>query len=355
MKISRIELKPYRIKLKEPFIISLGEMTHAENIVVVIHTDNGLSGYGECSPYIRINGENQQTGLVVGKILARHLEGKDPYDLDGCSRLMDDLVFGNSSIKSAFDIALHDIAAQHDEVPLYQFLGGEEKRELITDYTVSFDDIGTMVDQAIRIKQDGFPFIKVKVGGEPDDDIQRIHLIREAIGSEIPLRLDANQGWDQDDAIRILQAVKGCGIQFCEEPIPRWDYTCLRWVQENSPIPIMADESCSDHHDAQRLINLKACDMFNVKLGKSSGIFKAMKILRLAEEHGLILQVGGFLESRLGFTASAHVALASNQVKFCDFDTPLMFSEDPIEGGIAYGPDGVIEFTDTPGMGVRLK
>ncbi len=355
MQITRIEIRPYRIELREPFVISLGTLTHAENVYVEVHTDSGLRGAGECSPFLSINGENQETCVAIGKLLANGLEGKDPLDLDGNSALMDRLVYGNTSIKSAIDIALHDIAARHDEVPLYKFLGAEMKRDLVTDYTVSLGSPFEMAEKAAWIRESGFPVIKVKVGGDPDEDIERITLIRERIGREVPLRLDANQGWTVDQAIEVLQAVGKMNIQFCEEPIPRWEYTSLRWVRENSPVPIMADESCLDQNDALRLINLHAVGMFNLKLGKSSGIWKAMKILKLAAEHNIQLQIGGFLESRLGFTAAAHLALASKQVRYCDFDSPLMFREDPVTGGIQYGPNGTVIVPDTPGLGAFIE
>src|SRR5690606_29937917 len=152
--------------------------------------------------------------------------------------------------------------------------------------------------------------------GDGDTDIERVRRIRAAIGPDIPLRLDANQGWDPDTAIRVLRALEHAGVQHCEEPIPRWRFMELRRVSEASPIPVMADESCCDHRDAERLIALSACPRFNVKLGKAGGLWKARKVLALAEAAGMYAQVGGFLESRLGFTASAHLALASPAVRW---------------------------------------
>jgi L-alanine-DL-glutamate epimerase-like enolase superfamily enzyme len=172
---------------------------------------------------------------------------------------------------------------------------------------------------------------------------------------EIPLRLDANQGWDVNNAIKILKALEPFNIESCEEPIPRWDFMELRNVKDHTTIPIMADETCGDNHDAKRLIDLKACDTINIKLGKSSGIFNALKIIEIAEKHHMKLQVGGFLESRLAFTASAHLALASENIIYFDFDTPLMFTEDPVSGGIFYDKNGKVSITETPGLGAWME
>ncbi len=354
MLITQIEVYQFPVKLKKPFVISLGSFEYAENVVVVIRTDEGLSGFGECSPFMPINGESMETCYVVANYLAKSLIGKDPLNIEACSETMDRTIFANSSIKSAFDIALYDIAAQQAGLPLYAFLGGKNNKILKTDYTVSLNEPAQMVADALEIKERGFQVIKVKLGDDPDKDIQRIQAIREQIGSDIPLRLDANQGWNVDSAIRVLTELAGYNIQFCEEPIPRWNYMELPRISKASPVMVMADESCCDHHDAQRLIDLDAAPSFNIKLGKSSGIFKAQKIINLAEKANLQLQIGGFLESRIGFTASAHLALTSDNVRFCDFDTPMMFCEDPVSGGIQYGLNGLVTVPETPGLGASI-
>jgi L-alanine-DL-glutamate epimerase-like enolase superfamily enzyme len=301
-----------------------------------------------------INGESIDTCFVVAQYLAKALIGKDPCCIPECSALMDRVIYGNSSIKSAFDIALYDIASQNAELPLYAYLGGSNNKTLITDYTVSIGETSKMVLDAIRIKERGFQVIKVKLGDSKEKDVERIRLIREAVGTEIPVRIDANQGWDTEEAIETLTALEAYNIQHCEEPIPRWNFMELPRVRKHSPIAIMADESCCDHHDAKRLVDLAACDMFNIKLGKSSGVFNALKIVRIAEQAGIQIQIGGFLESRLGFTAAAHLALTSDNIIHCDFDTPLMFVEDPVAGGITYDSKGIITVPDLPGLGASV-
>ena len=251
-------------------------------------------------------------------------------------------------------MALYDIAAQNAGLPLYRFLGGNNDKTIETDYTVSLGEKQEMAADALLIKNRGFRVIKVKLGETKEKDIERIRLIRKTIGPEIPLRLDANQGWNTPDSIEILNAVADCNIQFCEEPIPRWNYMELPEISKQSPIPVMADESCSDHHDAKRLIDLKACNLFNIKLGKSGGIFTALQIIGLAEKAGIKIQVGGFLESRLGFTASAHLALTSKNIVYFDFDTPLMLTDDPVTGGIQYLENGKIQIHETPGLGAAI-
>jgi len=353
--IQAVEIYKLFIPLKEPFVISLGAIHNVQNVIVIIRTADGCAGYGECSPYMTINGESIDTCFIVGQYFAQVLKGKDALDIAGSIVAMDKTIYANSSIKSAFDIALYDIASQHAGLPLYKFLGGTKNKVLETDMTVSIGDPQKMKDDAIRFKSEGFPAIKVKLGGAKEDDVARIKAIRDGIGMEHPLRIDANQGWATADyAIEVLQALSEYGIEHCEEPISRYRFMELSKVSAASPIPIMADESCGDEWDAERLIQLKACSMFNIKLGKSGGFYKGVKIAALGSAAGMHMQVGGFMESRLGMTAAAHLALSNDSIHHCDFDTPLMFTEDPVIGGIKYLEKGVLDVPEVPGLGAVI-
>ena len=352
--IQQVELYKLSISLKEPFTTSLGTEYSAENVLVKIITAEGIIGFGECSPYMPINGESQDTCFIVGQYFAQALKGKDPLQIEDCIQLMDKIIYGNSSIKSAFDIALYDIASQHAGMPLYKFIGGENNKTIITDYTVSVGDIDKMAADAVKIKEQGYPAIKVKLGKNGKTDVERMKAIRAAVGNEIPLRIDANQGWTVEEAIETLNALAPLNIQHCEEPIARWNFMQLSRVKKESPIPIMADECCGDDHDAERLIQLGACDYMNIKLGKSGGIFKALKMARMAEAANIHLQVGAMLESRLAMTAFAHYALCSPNIEHFDFDTALMFSEDPVSGGIVYEKNGVVKVPETIGLGATI-
>lgn len=353
--IEKITIYKLDIPLKKPFIISLGPIYNANNIIVTIETSNGMIGTGECSPFMTINGESQQTCFEVGQYLAKGLKGKLATDIEGNHVAMDKIIYGNTSIKSAFDIAMYDIAAQAAGVPLYKFLGGKKDKKIITDYTISIGAPDEMAAHALELKKEGFKIIKVKLGNGGKLDVERMKVIRNSVGKRIALRIDANQGWSAQEAIQALRGMGDLDIQYCEEPIPRWAFMELKEVRRKSPVKIMADESCFDEHDAERLIGMKSCDMFNLKLGKSSGIFRALKIIRLAESAGMEMQVGGFMESRIAMTVNAHLSLASRNIKYYDFDTPLMFQSEPAEGGMVYEPNGEITIRDVPGIGTSVK
>lgn len=355
MKIDRIEFYHASLKLRKPFITSLGYRDHANNVIVRIRTDQGLDGWGECSPYPPINGETVETCFIIGKLLAEQLIGLDASQPGAISAAMDKTIYGNTSVKSAIDIAVYDLAAKAKGQPLYAYLGGSIHKKIFTDYTVSVSEIDDMVANAMEVHERGFPVIKVKLGNHGPKDVQRIKAIREAVGYEIGIRIDANQGWKVKEAIETLQALEPYQIQYCEEPISRHEYPRLKKVRKLSPIPIMADESVYDHHDAEKLIKMDLCDMINIKLGKSSGLYKAQKIIQKAEKAGIPMQIGGFLESRILFTANCHLAHTSDLVQYFDFDSPLFMEEDPIEGGMEYQSDWEIKLPDAPGLGLSVS
>lgn len=352
--IQRIAIYKLPVPLHSPFVISLESFTHANNLAVAIHTADGRIGWGECSPFPTINGETMDAGFCIAKWLASKLIGIDGCDYQAGNARMHKTLYGNYSVKSAFDIALHDLAAQERGIPLYAFWGRPQMHILQTDYTVSLGEPEQMAADALAIKERGFATVKVKLGGLPTTDIARVKAIRAAIGYAIPLRLDANQGWDFSGALTVLKAIDSENIQFCEAPIPRHSSNKLPTLRQQVSVPIMADESCFDHHDAKRLLAAGACDYINVKLGKSGGLQEARLILEVAEEYGIKVQIGGFLESRLGFTAAAHLALSSPAVAFVDMDTPMMFAQDPVQGGITYDAQGHISLPEGIGLGAAL-
>ena len=350
--ITKIEVFKINIPLKKPFVISLGAITDAENILVKIHTNQeGLYGVGEASPMSFITGDTQSSDFELAKLLAKLIKGKNPLEIEDLIFEMDSILKFNPTIKSAFDMALYDIIGKYTNMPLYALWGGKNNRTITTDMTVTLNSPEEMAKEALSFKNEGFPAIKVKLGEGYKIDVARIKAIREAVGMEIPLRIDANQGWDTITAINTLKGLEKFDIEHCEEPIPRWNNSDLAYVRSISPISIMADESVFDYIDAFRLANMKACDFFNIKLAKSGGINNALKIISIAEGAGIKTQVGCMSETRLALTVITHLVVARKNIVHFDIDSALMHSVDPVKGGITYHEGGVIKLPDTPGIG----
>ena len=349
MKITHIEIYRFSIPM-EPFVIATGTMHFAQNVLIRIYTDKGIHGVGECSAFPMIVGETQDTCIAMAKDFAKIWLGKNPIEIP--ERMQDLLAYAdhNATIKSAFDMALFDIAAKNAGLPLYQFLGGH-KREIETDMTIGIDSPEGMALTAKKYQANGCNIIKVKLGKEVHQDIERVKQIRAAVGDKMILRLDANQGWSFDDALYALGALADQNIEFCEQPMRTWYDDQLPELALNSPIKIMADESCYHHHDARRLINSKACEYLNIKFAKSGGILEAQKIHEEALQKGVKCMIGSMLESRIALSANLHFALASPNVIFFDLDTCLLgHLVDPVIGGLTY--DGYfLTVPDTIGIG----
>jgi L-alanine-DL-glutamate epimerase-like enolase superfamily enzyme len=281
MKITHTEIYKLTIKM-EPFVIATEVSYFTQNIFIRIHTDKGLTGMGECSAFPMLVGETQNTCFEVGKDFARISKDKDPLMIEERMNELHQYIAFNSTIKSAWDMALHDIAAKNAGQPLFAFLGGQQK-DIYTDLTIGIDSPVAMAEKAKQFIRNGVTIIKVKLGKKGPEDVERIRLIRKAVGPHIQLRIDANQGWDFDTALSTLRALEPFDIQFCEQPIPHQYDHLLPALRQQSPIAIMADESVFDHHDAIRLMEADACDFINIKLAKSGGFGSkenAMKLVR---------------------------------------------------------------------------
>jgi len=354
MQIVRIESYAYNIPMK-PFIISLGTLYEAKNVLIKIFTDDGLTGWGEGSPFPMIVGETQESDLALTRDFAKILLNRDSSDIAGCMQLLNGFVPNNPTVKSAFDMALYDIAAQRAGVPLYEFLGGKKKM-LLTDHTVSIGTPEEMSANAGKLKNRGVTILKLKVGNAktPSDDIDRVKAVRNAIGMEIPLRLDANQGWMVKDAIEILKALEQDHIQFCEQPVRHYNYDGLKEVSESVSIPIMADESCFYSYQAKYIAEKNICPHINIKLAKSGGMLEAIEIAGITKQNGITCMLGGMIESRLALTANAHFACAYDHIIFYDLDYCFNHHLDPVVGGVEVKNECEIYLPDAPGIGATV-
>ncbi len=351
-KINKIKIIPIKIPLNEPFIISKGPLTEATITVVQIYCDEGLYGIGECCPYRTIHGETQEGTVAAAQNIARLILGLDVTRIRRIVQIMDQSLAGNASIKGAFDMALYDLNAKLVGLPLYQYLNGDPDKRIETDMTVSLMDSDKMVEKAIQYKEEGFPVLKIKLGQRPSvKDVDRMKAIRQATGSDYPLRIDANQGWNLTQATSALKEMEHLSIEHCEAPIYSQNLIHLKTLRDRSPIPIMGDESVFTHKDAFQVTALECIDLINIKLGKSGGICHAMKIASIAEAQDMDCQVGSFSESRLGITALVHFSMAWDHIKYFDMDSPLMHTEDPVIGGMQYHSDWSITVEDEPGIG----
>ena len=358
-RITHIEIFKLALPM-EPFVIATETSTVAQNTFLRIHAEGAgpdggeLVGMGECSAFPMLTGETQGTCFEVAQDFARLLKGKDPLDIAARMGELHAVLAFNTTIKSAFDMALHDLAAKAAGLPLYRFLGGRRK-PIETDLTLGIDAPDAMAAKAVSAVGRGARTLKLKLGkGDGDEDVERVRRVREAVGPDIGIRLDANQGWDFDTAVRALTAAAAFDVQFCEQPIHHDFDRLLPELRKRSPVRIMADESVFNHHDAVRLLEAGAVDAVNVKLAKSGGILEAIRIADAVRGYGAPCMLGGMLESRLALTAKVHLAMAHDNFLYYDLDTCLLGQlVDPVLGGARY--EGFrLDVPEAPGIAADI-
>ena len=332
MGIKQIEVYHVTLAYKEPFIIAPGASTESQNILVKVITDYDVIGWGESSPSRRVTGENKETVVRAIDRVAPKLIGTCPLRIEQTVDMMDSLIKESPAAEAAIDMALHDILGKTGCKPLFMLLGGF-RTSVLTDITLSIKPPKRMAEDTAKAVQKGFKALKVKVGVSPQEDVERVRLIREAAGSKVQIRIDANEGWTPERAIEALKKMDEFDVQFVEQPVSANNITGLKKVRENSPISVMADESVHSPEDALRLIQAEAVDMINIKLMKSGGILKGRKIAEIAEAAGLPCMIGCMGESEIGIAAGAHLAAAVKNIQYADLDSDLLLRDKLVEKG----------------------
>ncbi|MDL4838865.1 mandelate racemase/muconate lactonizing enzyme family protein [Aquibacillus rhizosphaerae] len=355
MKIAKLETIQMNVPLTKPFKTALRTVTQLESIFVKITCEDGTIGWGEAPPTHVITGDSLKSiDYTILEILKPALIGKSLLHTESLFQTLHQQIIGNSSAKAAVDMAIYDCFAQRCGLPLYQLLGGY-RNELETDFTVSVNSPEEMVEDARKYINNGFSVLKIKVGiGDVITDINRIKTIRESIGKDVIIRLDANQGWSPKAAVKAIKTMEDLqlDIELVEQPVQAENIEGLKYVTDHVDTLIMADESVFSLIDARRVLETRSADLINIKLMKAGGIYQAMKIAKLADSYGVECMVGSMIETKLGITAAAHFAASQKNITRFDFDAPLMLAKDSVDGGITYDKNK-IHLPKTSGLGIN--
>jgi L-alanine-DL-glutamate epimerase-like enolase superfamily enzyme len=352
MGIQQIEAYSVTLAYKEPFVIAPGASTESHNVVVKIITDYEVVGWGESSPSKRVTGETVETIFKTLDKIAPKLIGCCPLRIERDVEVMDSIVDGNPAAKAAIDMALHDILGKTACKPLFMVMGGY-RTEVMTDITLSIKSPREMAKDAIDAVKEGFKALKVKVGTNPAEDVERIEMIRRAVGDMTQIRIDANQGWTPNQAIEILNRIEKFDIRFAEQPVSASNIKGLAQVKRNSSIPVMADESVHSPEDVLRLVQAEAVDLLNIKLMKSGGILKARKIAAIAEAAGMSCMVGCMGESGIGIAAGAHFASAIRNIEYADLDSDILLRDKLVKKGGTTIKNSTHVFSKRNGIGIE--
>lgn len=351
-RITGVELLPFSIPKKVPQRNALGVTASSDGVFVRLTTAEGVTGLGESAPYAPVMGETLSSDLAVGKALADIVKGRDAFAIPQVLEAMEAFAPHNPGIKAAFEMALWDICGKVAGQPVFRLLGAY-RDSFETDLTVHLETPQEMARLASDVVAQGFQCVKIKLGEAPALDVERIRTIRAAVGPNIRLRVDANQAWSPANAVVALAGLEPFGIEFCEQPVPYWDWANLKFVRNKARIPIMADEAVSSPADAITGVRMEAMDMINIKLMKSGGILRGARIATIAEAANLLCMVGCMNETRVALTAAAHLVLSQKSIRFADLDAFTQAAVDPVIGGMRVDK-GIVRVPETPGLGVDV-
>lgn len=353
MKIKNIRTEIVSIPLCTRFSTALRTVDGFDNVLVFVETSDGMVGYGAAAPTAVITGETVSSIRGAVTHIAESLVGMDLAKSENVFQCLHKCIRGNNSAKAAVDMAFYDLIAKSLNVPLYQYLGGSSSAVLKTDITISLDTPAMMARKSLERKGEGFTHLKLKVGAAVVEDLARIRAVRQAVGLETELSLDANQGWSAKEAVMVAQSIEreNLGITLIEQPVEASDSLGLRFVRERTLLPIYADESVFSPQDALQLVSMGAVDGINIKLMKCGGIYNGLKIAAIAEAAGIPCMVGSMMESSISVTAAAHFGCSRQIIQSYDLDAPLFCDFNPAEGGIQYAGE-VFTLPSDPGLGI---
>lgn len=330
--ITHLFAEPLDMPLLEPFAIATGRVTAARNVIVRVTLADGSEGLGEAAPMPPSGGETQETALAAARAMTALVEG---WDAARWRPLADHLLASfehQATARAAIEVAVLDALTRSWGVPLYRFFGGAES-QVVTDMSIPIEAPAHMAELAQRYTERGATTLKLKVGTDVDDDLDRVLAVAER-APDADIMLDGNQGYTASEALELLRCLAEEQVQpvLFEQPVHRHDLEGLRFVTERAGIPIAADESVHSAADALRIVRMGAANVINIKLMKT-GIVEALRIAEICKAAHVGLMVGAMMESRLGCAASAHLVAGLGGFRYVDLDTPMLLANDPFSGG----------------------
>jgi len=355
VRISGITSWRETVPLLRPYEISSMRIDAVDLFFVRISTDEGIEGIGSASPAEDVTGESPEacrTALTVKQL--GWLAGRDPRDLDDLASELEQSHRATPAARAAVDMALHDLCARSEGVPLVD-LFGRCHDALPTSVTIGISSVEETIAEAEEHLGHGFRYLKVKTGRSFDEDVERLTRLRERVGPEVSIRIDANQGCTVEEACSLGDLAGDLNLELIEQPLPATSDSELRTLPSSVRRIIAADESLHGEKDAHILAaDPPACGIFNIKLMKCGGIRPALAIAEIAQSASIDLMWGCNDESVVSIAAALHAAYACPQTRYLDLDGSFDLARDPAKGGFVV-EDGRLRLLDRPGLGVDLQ
>lgn len=353
MRIKDIKVWSADLGNTKPYTIAFKTVDEVLNAFVEITLDNGVTGIGAGNPSEYVTGESFESCITaLQEKNIQFLIGRDIREINQLAFEVWKKLPSNPAARAALDIALYDVFTKHLGVPLVKFLG-QKIHSMPTSNTIGIKNVEETLKEAQEYGERGFSVLKVKLGKDLNEDIERMVKLREKFGKKFVIRIDANQGYDSAQTIEFYNKTKHLDIELIEQPIPAKQVQVMKQLPAEIRKLIAADESLLAPTDAVQLINEPvASGIFNIKLMKCGGVSQALKISDIAQPAGIELFWGCNDESIVSITAALHTAFACPHTKYIDLDGSLDLAKDEVKGGFIL-KDGVMYCSDKPGLGVE--
>ena len=353
MKIVAITAERVDLDLTRPYTIAYKTVTDVSISKVTVELENGWRGLGSSNPSKWVVGESLDDTLAA--LTQERLEpfiGRDIRHLPQLCQEIRTHFPSMPGVQAALDIAFHDLFARVLGVPLVAYLG-QKHWEMATSITIGIKGVEATVEEAQEYHDRGFRILKVKLGNDLTEDIERLKALRSTFGNRMGIRVDANQGYSVEDVHLFHKATQGMNLELVEQPMPAKAVEEMKALPQEIRQTIAADESLINSSHADRLAaDPQASGIFNIKLMKCGGIYEAMRIAEVARLRKIDLMWGCNDESIISISAALHAAFACAHTRYIDLDGSLDLAEDIVQGGFVI-QDGMMSIAEAPGLGLR--
>ncbi len=353
MKIKSIHTWSADLGNTKPYTIAFKTIDEVLNAFVEIELENGTTGMGAGNPSEYVTDESfEQCKAALQEKNIQFLVGRDIRELHQLTFEVWQKFPLNPAARAAIDIALYDVFTKFLGVPLVKYLG-QKIHSLPTSNTIGIKNVEDTLKEAQEYGERGFTVLKVKLGKDLNEDIERIVKLREKFGKKFIIRIDANQGYDTAKTIEFYNKTKHLDVELIEQPLPAKAVEEMRKLPDTIRKIIAADESLLTPKSALELVRPPmAAGIFNIKLMKCGGISQGLKIADIGLHEGVDLFWGCNDESIVSITAALHLAFSCPNTKYIDLDGSLDLARDVVKGGFIL-KEGVMYCSDKPGLGVE--
>lgn len=353
MKITAVESIQADIPFKRPFVVWRGTIDRKRHVFVRIETDAGIAGWGEAAPFLFYAPETAaDVHAMVTNHMAGELIGKDPRNVRSILASFEP-IDGHEFAKCAIETALWDILGQAAGLPIYRLLGGAVRPNVPLVTVLHTAEPREMADEAREWVGRGLRLLKIKIGFGLDVDEAMVAAVREAVGSEPAIRVDAEEHYTLKEALAVARRLERYGVELMSQPVARTDWEGMASLRSALAMPLLADEGIHSPADVMQCVRTQAADMVNIKVLKSGGLLPSLEMAAICRASHYPIVIGSMIEAGIGSLFSAHVAVVTPGVFSAELCGPLLYEDDLLDRPLDIR-DGALWLGDAPGLGAAI-